>query len=473
MNELWLIAAAITDRILALVLIGHAVLHKRDVGSAIGWSGLIWFTPLIGSLLYLVLGINRIKRRAARLRHGAGRPEMVPCESGSIGLQEQHGELTPIARLADHVAGVPLTAGNRVVPLPDGDIAYPAMLEAIANAEQSIGLATYIFDHDRAGVQFIEALAAASRRGVEVRVLIDGVGERYSSPPATRVLRENGVTTAVFLKSPLPWRNPYMNLRNHRKVMVVDGRLGFTGGMNIREGCLLHLDPPHPVHDLHFRLEGPVVRQMVETFALDWDFTIHESLTGEAWYPDLPAVGETLARGIADGPDEDFETIRQVLLGALAQASRRVRICTPYFLPEPTLIAALNTTAMRGVEVEIVVPARPNLRIVHWASMAQMGLLLPSGCRVVETPSPFDHTKLMLVDDAWVFFGSCNWDARSLRLNFEFNIECYDRNLAAELHHTVDAKVHRGQRLKLETVQERTLPVQLRDGVARLFSPYL
>jgi len=162
-----------------------------------------------------------------------------------------------------------------------------------------------------------------------------------------------------------------------------------------------------------------------------------------------------------------------VLLGALAQASRRVRICTPYFLPEPTLIAALNTTAMRGVEVEIVVPARPNLRIVHWASMAQMGLLLPSGCRVVETPSPFDHTKLMLVDDAWVFFGSCNWDARSLRLNFEFNIECYDRNLAAELHHTVDAKVHRGQRLKLETVQERTLPVQLRDGVARLFSPYL
>jgi cardiolipin synthase len=473
MDQTWLYIALVVERAMVVSLIAHAVLHKRDVGSAIGWSGLLWLAPLVGSLLYLMLGINRIERKAARLRHVEERPDTVPCDSGAIGVREGHAELAPIARLVDHVSGVQLTAGNRVVPLVDGDIAYPSMLEAIANAERSIGLATYIFDHDRAGEQFIDALVAAHERGVEVRVLIDGVGERYSSPPVTRVLGKRGVTATTFLKSALPWRNPYLNLRNHRKIMVVDGKRAFTGGMNIREGCLLSLAPSHPVRDLHFLIEGPVVRQVVETFALDWDFTMDEALTGEAWYPPLVRVGTSLARGIADGPDEDLGAINQVLLGALAQATKRVRICTPYFLPNPTLIEALNTTAMRGVDLEIVVPARPNLRFVHWASMAQMGLLLPSGCRVIETPPPFDHTKLMLVDDAWVLLGSCNWDARSLRLNFEFNVECYDHDLAAELNLVIDAKVRDGERLTMEAVEARGLPVKLRDGVARLFSPYL
>ena len=473
MDGFWLAALALIERTLALALIGHVVLNKRDVGSAIGWSGLIWLAPLVGSLGYALLGINRIERRAARLRHGAGRPAPTPCDSAAVGVHEGHADHAPIARLVDRVSGVALTSGNRVVPLPDGDIAYPAMLQAIADAERSIGLATYIFDNDRAGRQFIEALTAAHERGVDVRVLVDGVGKRYSRPPVLRELRRRGILAEAFLESALPWRNPYLNLRNHRKLLVIDGCLGFTGGMNIREGCLLHLDPPHPVHDLHFLLEGPVVRHLVETFALDWDFTVHESLPAEAWYPPLPPVGATLARGVVDGPDEDFETIRQVLLGGLAEANRRVRICTPYFLPDPTLIAALNTTAMSGVDVEVIVPARPNLRFVHWASMAQMGLLLPSGVRVVETPPPFDHTKLMLVDDAWTFFGSCNWDARSLRLNFEFNVECYDRELVAELDRLLDAKVAEGRPLTLDAVNARPLPVRLRDGVARLFSPYL
>ena len=469
----WLAVLALGERVVAIALIGHVVLNKRDVGSAIGWSGLVWLAPLVGSLLYALLGINRIERRAARLRQGEGRPPQAPCDSTAVGIHEEHAELAPIARLVDQVAGVPLAAGNRIVPLPDGDVAYPAMLEAIAKAESSVGLATYIFDNDRAGVQFVAALAAARERGVDVRVLIDGVGKRYSRPPITHELHRHGIRAEAFLESALPWRNPYLNLRNHRKLLVVDGALGFTGGMNIREGCLLHLDPPHPVRDLHFLIEGPVVRHLVDTFALDWDFTAHESLPVDAWYPTLAPRGTSHARGVVDGPDEDFETIRQVLLGALAEASRRVRICTPYFLPDPTLIAVLNTTALRGVDVEVIVPERPNLRFVHWASMAQMGLLLPSGVRVIETPPPFDHTKLMLVDDAWAFFGSCNWDTRSLRLNFEFNVECYDRDLVAELDRLLDTKTASGRPLTREAVDARRLPVRLRDGLARLFSPYL
>jgi cardiolipin synthase len=471
--EIWLLTGALVERALALVLIAHAVLHKRDVGSAIGWSGLVWLAPLFGSLFYMMLGINRIERRATRLREGAARPPAAECDSSDCGIASTDPELASLATLVDRVARVPLTRGNRVVPLPGGDVAYPAMLEAIAGAERSIGLASYIFDNDRAGRPFVDALALAHDRGVAVRVLIDGVGRRYSRPPITDALGARGIPCALFLKSALPWRNPYLNLRNHRKLLLVDGRIGFTGGMNIREGCLLALDPAHPVQDLHFRFDGPVVRQMVDTFALDWAFTEHEQLDGTAWYPEPPTEGTTLARGVADGPDEDFEAIRQVLLGALAQARRRVRICTPYFLPDPALIAALNVTALRGVEVEIVVPEKPNLRVVHWASMAQAGLLLPSGCRMLMTPPPFDHTKLMLVDDGWAFVGSTNWDARSLRLNFEFNIECYDRALVADLHRIVDTKVATAQPLTVEALERRPFPVKLRDGVARLFTPYL
>ena len=473
MVELGVLAAVVLERVLAVGLIGHAVLRKRDVGAAIGWSGLIWLAPLLGSLFYLLLGINRIARRAARLRDSEGRPAVGPCDSGTSGVVERFPDLAPIARLVDRVARVPLTPGNRIVPLVDGDVAYPAMLDAIAGAEQSIGLATYIFDDDRAGRPLVEALAAAHRRGVAVRVLIDSVGQRYSRPPIGAALRAHGVPTAAFLPPTVPWRNPYLNLRNHRKLLLVDGRLGFTGGMNIREGCLLRLAPAHPVRDLHFLLEGPVVGQLARTFAFDWAFTAREQLAGETWFPALSEVGDSLARGVADGPDEDFEAIRQVLLGALAQASRRVRICTPYFLPDPALIDALNVTALRGVEVEIVVPARPNLRWVHWAAQAQAGLLLAAGCRMVKTPPPFDHSKLMLVDDGWAFVGSANWDARSLRLNFEFNVEIYDRVLVGDLDRIVEAKVAAGTPLTLEALHRRPLPIQLRDGVARLFSPYL
>ena len=473
MDELGLILLLIAERALAVTVIAHAVLNKRDVGSAIGWSGLAWLTPLVGSLLYGLLGINRIERRAVRLRRGGGRSGARG--DTSAGLVEAHGyaQLAPIARLADRVTDLPLTEGNRIVPLVDGDAAYPAMVEAIERAERNVVLASYIFDDDRAGRRFVEALETAHRRGVDVRVLIDGAGEHYSRIPISRTLRRLGIRVEKFLHSPLPWRNRYLNLRNHRKLLVVDGKVGFTGGMNIRENCLLALEPDKPVQDLHFRLEGPVVMHLVQAFAIDWEFTTGEALDREAWFPPLDPVGESLARGVPEGPDEDFETIRQVLLAALAQATDRVRICTSYFVPDQTLIAALNTTALRGVDVEVVIPARPNLPFIRWASMAQMGLVLPAGIRVIETPPPFDHSKLMLVDDAWAFFGSSNWDVRSLRLNFEFNVECYDRDLVDALHRLLDAKVRAGHRLTLAEVERRPLPVRLRDGLTRLLSPYL
>jgi cardiolipin synthase len=437
LSRAWPFIVGALDVMLALVVSAHVLLRKRDVRAAIGWIGLVWLAPIVGSVTYLVLGINRIKRRGSEIhasmsRVAVGRP--LPVELAPSHPDPQvPDELRPLALAVDRVTRNELLPGNLIQPLSHGDTVYPSMLAAIREARESIALATYIFDYDRAGREFVDALADAAGRGIQVRVLIDGVGARYSKPRTSRVLRDRGVRVAEFMSSRLPWRMPYLNLRNHRKILVVDGRSGFTGGMNIREGGYLRLDTERPVRDLHFRLEGPVVGHLFEAFARDWTFTTGEHLEAALWCPQLQPVGRTAARGVPDGPDDDFEKLHWTILAGLAAADRHVRIVTPYFLPDAALTAALNTVALSGARVDIVLPEINNLRIVGWAMRAQLAQVMEYGCRVWLSPPPFDHTKLMLVDDGWALFGSGNWDPRSLRLNFEFNVECYDCELVSRL----------------------------------------
>jgi cardiolipin synthase len=347
------------------------------------------------------------------------------------------------------------------------------MLAAIDGARDSVALASYIFDHDAVGAAFLDALARARRRGVAVRVLIDDVGARYSRPSMAGKLRDAGVTAATFLPTRVPRLFQYANLRSHRKLLIVDGRVGFTGGMNIRAGHWRSRHPESAIQCVQFRIEGPVVADMQQVFALDWAFTTGEHLSGERWFPPLEAVGAVAARGVPDGPDADIDNLLQLLLGALAVATRSARIVTPYFLPDDVVIRALQVAAMRGVEVDIVLPARSNLPIIDWAMTPQLPSLLETGCRVYRSPPPFDHGKLFVVDGTWSLIGSSNWDARSLRLNFEYNVECYDRDLAARLDAIIDGKIAVSRRVGLEALRSRRFPVRLRDGLARLLSPYL
>lgn len=477
LTDLWLYAVLATEMVAVALTIGHIVLGNRDVPSTVGWTGLVVLAPLVGVLLYWVFGVNRIARRAHRLR-----PETSQQSEAASLRAEQRAHhllvrdfptLVPLGHLGDALTASALESGNRIEPLVNGDAAYPAMLAAIDGARTSVALSSYIFDADAAGRRFVAALERAQRRGVAVRVLVDGVGQHYSRPRVPRLLRRRGVPVAVFLAPALPIRNPYLNLRNHRKILVVDGRLGFTGGLNIRAGCLVGERPRRPVQDLHFQLAGPVVRGLMAAFSVDWAFTTGESLGGDAWFPVLGAQGPTLARCVPDGPDEDFDLIRRLILGALGLARRRVRIVTPYFLPDQTLITALNVTALRGVEVQVLLPRQGNLRFVQWAAEAQAEQLLDGGVRILLTPPPFDHTKLLLVDGEWCLFGSANWDPRSLRLNFELNVECYDRSLVASLNALVDAKLRDAIEIHGADMRARTLPVRLRDGLARLAAPYL
>jgi len=478
-STIWPWVIVVVHGIVVVVASSHVVLTKRDSRSAIGWVGIIWLTPIVGSLLYFSFGINRIQRKARLLRAGQGKIDSSPGHQRveEEVLHQVLGEdglhLAPLIKYVSRLSHLPLLDGNCVTPLTTGREAYDQMLAAIDGAERSIGLMTYIFDNDDAGHIFVEALARAVERGVAVRVLIDDVGARYTFPSIKRLLRRNKVPFATFLPTVIPGRMHYANLRCHRKILVVDGKIGFTGGMNIRRGHLCEPGDRSPIIDLHFRVDGPVVAHLAESFAFDWDFATDERLEGSAWFPRLSPGGQSLCRGIPDGPDFDIDKIVLTILGAIGCARDSIEIVTPYFLPEPPLITALGVAAMRGVSVNIILPERGNLKMVEWACMAQLWQVLQRGCRVWLSPPPFDHTKIMLVDGVWSLIGSANWDPRSLRLNFEFNVECYDRDLASQLGSLMHAKRAAAREITLADVDGRPFWRRLRDGVCRLALPYL
>jgi cardiolipin synthase len=478
-QDVWPHIAVGLTLFISIVTTAYVILYKRDSRSAVIWVSFIWLAPIIGSLAYLAFGVNRIRLRARALR---GRPAWyLPVPPTIVCAPENGGEKLPseLARLrtlADFIGKVvekPLVAGNHFDVLVNGDEAYPEMLDAIRAARRSITLCTYIFDNDDCGRAFADALCRAVARGVEVRVLIDDAGARYSWPSIVRHLRELDVRVARFLPTLAPWRLMTMNMRNHRKILVVDGEIGFTGGMNIRQGHLLSEPSRRHVQDLQFKIEGPVVGQLQECFAEDWYFCTKEQLEGETWFPRLSPRGEVIARTLSAGPDNNFEKLRWAIQGALACARERVQVVTPYFLPDQSIISALNVAAMRGVTVDLILPSKNNLPYVDWASRAMWWQVLERGCRIWLTPPPFDHSKLLLVDDDWAMIGSANWDTRSLRLNFELNLECYGHAFARKVEAIIERKMEFARPVTLEEMDKRPVSTRLRDGAARLLTPYL
>ena len=456
----------------------HAAMTKQDVRAAIGWVAVVLFSPLFGALLYLVAGINRVRySKVGQLRDAADpllhrRPVNSDIDVAAL----TSPRFAAMKVLGDHVSQFALAAGNRVTPLAGGDEAYPAMLAAVRQARVSIALGSYIFDNDGAGQEIAQALVEAQQRGVAVRVLIDSIGARYSRPSITRRLSKGKVRTALFMSDVLGLRLPYANLRSHRKVLIVDGRLGFSGGMNIRAGFMASFSGGNPARDAHFRLEGPVVAQLMTVFAHDWEFTTGESLRDAQWFPEggPGAFADGVpVRAVASGPDRNMGRTHDMIVGALSVAEHHVRIQSPYFLPDQALISALATAARRGVQVDVVIPGTNNLRLVDYAMTAQLDQLVSRGVRIWRAAGTFDHAKLLTVDGVWSYVGSSNLDPRSMRLNFELDMEIYDAATAQWITGRIEANIAQAQRETLQSLAARPFAVRLRNRLIWLASPYL
>ena len=448
----------------------HVLLRKREVGAAIGWIGLVWLAPLFGSALYALFGVNRVTRRAQKL--GIKPSQASPRHAGGAApppiLPER---FRPLDLAVRRITSLPLEAGTRIEPLRNGDAVYPAMLAAIREARHSVALSSYIFRKDEIGRAFIDALEDAHHRGVAVRVLVDGIGSGYFFASVYGGLRRRGVPVGRFMHSVLPWRMPFLNLRTHKKLLILDGTLAFTGGINIADENRVATRPPDPVRDVHFRIEGPVVIQLTAAFASDWAFVMDQELDGPAWFPPLAARGETQAGVVSSGPDADLRKIELVVLEAITCARTSIRLMTPYFLPSEVLVSALSLAALRGLTVDVIIPMDSDHAVVDWATRAHVDPLLRSDVRIWLDDPPFDHAKLLVIDDVWCFIGSANWDTRSFRLNFELNVEVYDSGLARHLDAFMQEKM--SVRLTREHLSRRGLPVRLRDAGVRLLLPYL
>ena len=441
---------------------------------SLGWLGVLVIAPLIASLSYIFLGINTLTRefRQAKFLHRAfitqPQPQWQPQQR--LDIDKWRGFIS----LGDRLAYSPLQL-TRFQCFEAGDQAYASMLNAIDSAESTISLHSYIFKYDAVRKRFCQALIAAKQRGVEVKVMMDAVGSHKSFADIYRQLHAHAIDTAKFM--PMLMKTRYSNLRNHRKLLLVDAKLGFTGGLNIAADYSHQQRRGAAIPDIHFKLEGGLVNYLQEVFVNDWHFATQQALTEKIWFnqeSNTKALEQAdFARLIVDGPSDDEARIRWHFLSIINHADASIKILTPYFLPDNSIQDALSTAAMRGVEVEIIVPDNSDHKILDRALIGSLHSLLTSGCRIYRAKHIFDHSKLIIIDDRYVSIGSANWDARSLRLNYELNIEIFEPLMIEQLKQLFANKKSNTFEYTLSMWLQRTRGQYLIDGVMRLLAPYL
>lgn len=464
------VVAAI-DIVIVAVVIAWILAIKREATSAIAWSLLVILLPFVGAFLFLLFGYQSVERPLKRKRrHRVGyrsrqgrQPIVAPPQVSYEGL----------GLLAEQLDGSPILAGNRAEFFHHGPPAFDAIFAAIERARHHIHLEFFIFRTDDLGERMLAALTAKARAGVEVRLLTDGIGARAFGNRQAKALAEAGGRWASFLPVSLWPRQLKVNLRNHRKIVVVDGQTAFTGGLNVGDEYL-GKDPKFgPWRDTFLQVEGPIVETVQRVFVEDWDFSANEQLEGPAYFPALNQVGDVMVQTLTSGPDAETKTIREVFFAAMLRARKRLWVTTPYYVPDDGIRDALRLAAMSGVDVRLLIPQEPDHWTPYFAGRYYLPELLEAGVKVYLYANGFLHAKCITVDGRWASVGSANLDNRSLRLNFEMNLVFHSPHVVAELDRQFEHDLDDSHRLDGKTYAKRRWPGRLAENVCRLFSPVL
>ncbi|MGN0022668.1 MAG: phospholipase D-like domain-containing protein [Elusimicrobiaceae bacterium] len=463
-------AAGVLYLLLQICVTVHILLFKDDVKSSIGWIGLVWLAPLLGSAIYALFGINRIKRKALSLKSPKQDIHKITGKTQEEIEKEIPKNLLQMLKLGYSVHPQIFALGNNVSPLINGDEAYPQMCSAIEKARKEVLIESYIFNNDKAGQMILSAAKKAHGNGAKIKIIVDGVGLNYSRPNIAQAAGKiNGAEFVVFLPSKKPASLPFVNLRSHRKIMIIDGETAFFGGMNIAEGNLLKTNPKEPIRDITFKIKGPVINQLTRIFMEDWLFSGGKAFNPALFKESLPLSGGSIARAIPDGPDGDYGKVELMVLGAINCACKNINIVTPYFLPEENILTALEMAAMRGINVQIILPKKSNIFGMDWAMRANFNRLIKKGVKIFLQNPPFDHSKMMTADGIWAFIGSSNWDERSLKLNFEANMEIIDKKLTQTLDKIIEGKKADAKPI---TLQNYSISKRLLNNSFKLLTPY-
>lgn len=372
-------------------------------------------------------------------------------------------------RCMAHLLGPPLVGGNRVTTLNNGDEIFGAMLEAIRQAERTITFETYIYWSGQVGESFAQALAERARAGVRVHVLLDWIGSNSLDQQLVDQLEDAGVEFERY--RPLRWYGlAKLNSRTHRKILVIDGRVGFIGGVGIADQWLGHAQDENHWRETHYQVEGPVVAHLQAAFTDNWLKTRANVLNHNDYYPELVAVGDVCAQVFKSSPREGGDSARLMFLLSLAAARQRILIANSYFVPDDRTSRELIAASERGVRVEIIVPGPIiDTEITRRASRSQWGPLLEAGIAIYEYQPTMFHCKVMVIDDRWVSVGSANFDNRSFRLNDEANLNVLDEKFAAEQADIFQADKQSSRQVTLEEWRNRPWQEKFIESLAGLF----
>lgn len=469
--------STVVDVVIVIVFIAWILNIKKDPMSAVAWCLTVILLPYFGAFLFLLLGYQHVDRplRRKRRQRASFRILLDQADADTQPTDSSAAEFSwhGMARLANRLDAFMPALGNQVDFYSEGTAAYAAKLRAIAAAQHHVHLEYFIIQPDGSGRQFFELLAEKARQGVEVRVLYDAMGSYHLNNRLLRPLRASGAKCEAFLPLNPLRRRIQVNMRNHRKVLVVDGKIGFTGGLNLGDEYVGKSAYFGFWRDTHLRLEGPAITDLQRVFAEDWNFATGELIHGAKYFPRVEAVGPSPVQIVQSGPDQELKSIREIVFAAIMRARKRLWIASPYFVPDSGILGALCLAARLGVDVRLLGQAKPDKWLPYLAGRYYWADVLEAGVRVYRYKHGMMHSKVMLVDGAWATVGTANLDNRSMYLNFEVNCLLYDPALVAALEREYTLDLQNSAEVTLEEYRRRPYLLRAAENLSRLLSPVL
>lgn len=458
----------------AVCLAIWVVMQKRDPAATLAWMFALIFLPYFGFLVFYIFGPRRIKRsRSRRQTSYDAIKKAFATDAGQQAADSPHELAVELTHLVQQATGMPLSTCTSIKLLVNGSPKYDALLADIAAARSHVHMEYYIYAGDRTGTEIRDALVLARKRGVEVRLLMDGAGSFHTSQAFLEPLQQAGAELAVFhpVLRGVPNLRPLLNFRSHRKIAVIDGRIGYTGGINVTDDENDRLNPDNYFRDIHTRVEGEVVNWMQRVFLEDWHYAASKTPTGQQ-YLVTSEPGKYAVQLIPSGPDNPREPIHRALLAGIHSAHRRVWLATPYFVPTEPAWMALSSAAMRGLDVRLMLPKKSDSRLVDLAARSYFEELLRDGVRIFEYQSRMLHIKSLMVDDAFAILGSANFDSRSLRTNFEMSMAVHEPEVVQALEAVWATDLAESVEITKDRAKA-SFPRRLAEATARLGSPLL
>ncbi|WP_431030552.1 cardiolipin synthase [Lysinibacillus sp. LZ02] len=458
-------------------------LERKDASSTWAWILVLFFIPLFGFILYLLLGRQLRKKHLFRWegRKDIGIEKLISYQiealkEEKLEFREEHindfKELIYMNLITNNAV---LTQDNAIQLFDDGSDKFEALLQDILEAKDHIHIQYYIFKLDNLGQRILNALIKKAKQGVKVRILYDEMGSRGIKKRHFKELTEVGGEVEIFFPSIFPLINPRLNFRNHRKIVVIDGRIGYIGGFNVGDEYLGLKSRFGYWRDTHMRVEGSSVHPLQTRFLLDWNqATVHYCINySERYFPAIPKKGDIAIQIVSSGPDTEYATIKNSYIKMIMSAKKYIYIQSPYFIPDDAFLDALKIASLSGIDVRIMIPNKPDHPFVYWATYSYAGQLLNTGAKIYHYDKGFIHAKMIVVDDAISTVGTANIDVRSFSLNFEINAFIYNHAISHNLAEIFEKDILDCTELTMETYENRPLRVKFKESISRLLSPIL